>query len=171
MKEVNIYIKESCDTLDTKDGYYIAVMTTQGGKRKFSNSFKDTTNYRMIIQGAIDAISMLNQPCVINLFTNTTFGMSKIRKGDGSWKEFPKESINMDLLIKLKELIIKGKHELNNFYDKNLVDEAVETNGNPNHLVLKLSEDAYNKLNNKCKKEGRNINQIIESLINTYLNE
>ena len=39
MKEVNIYIKESCDALDTKDGYYIAVMTTQGGKRKFSNYF------------------------------------------------------------------------------------------------------------------------------------
>ena len=97
--------------------------------------------------------------------------VSKIRKGDGSWKEFPKESVNMDLLLELKELILKGGHELFNFYDKNLVDEAVETNGNPNHLVLKLNEATYNKLNNKCKQEGRNINQIIESLIYTYLNE
>lgn len=97
--------------------------------------------------------------------------MTKIRKGDGSWKEFPKESVNMDLLLELKELILKGGHELFNFYDKNLVDEAVETNGNPKHLVLKLNEATYNKLNNKCKQEGRNINQIIESLIYTYLNE
>lgn len=171
MKEVNIYIKESCDALDTKNGYYIAVMTTQGGRRKFSNSFKDTTNYRMIIQGAIDAISMLNQPCIINLFTNTTFGMSKIRKGDGSWKEFPKDSVNMDLLFELKKLILEGEHELYNFYDKNLVDEAVEACGNPNHLVLKLNEDIYSRLNKKCKQEKRSANEIIESLLSYYLNE
>ena len=172
MKEVNIYIKESCDSKVTKSGYYIAIMTTTGGKRKLTNSFSDTTNYRMIIQGAIDAISMLNQPCIINLFTNTAFGMSKIRKSDGTWREFSQEGVNMDLLNKLKDLIITGGHEMYNFYEKNLLDEALvayENDKSPNHIVLRLHEDVCDKLYDRCKQEKRSVSELIESLVARYL--
>ena len=171
MKEVNIYIKESCDSLNTKDGYYIAVMTTYGGKCKFSNSFSDTTNYRMIIQGAIDAIARLNQPCIINLFTNTTFGMSKIRKSDGTWRDYIKSSVNTELLNELKALILEGGHEVYNFYNKELVDEALEmydSDDNCNHVVIKLNNDVYGKLLNKCKQAGMNIDEFIEQMISEY---
>lgn len=172
MKEVNIYIKESCDSLDTKEGHYTAVMTTQGGKCKFSNSFPDTTNYRMIIQGAIDAISKLNQPCIVNLFTNTTFGMNKIMKSDGSWRDLPKNSVNIDLLKELKDIIIDGGHNIVNFYDKDLVDEAFESYENENtltHLVIKLNQNIYNKLNSKCKQEGKTPQEFIESMLESII--
>ena len=172
MKDVNIYIQESCDSIDSKNGSYIALMTTQGGKCRFSNSFSNTTNYRMTIQGAIDAISKLNQPCNINLFTTTTFGMSKIKKADGSWRDFPKSSINIDLLTELKAVILEGGHEIHNIYNKELVDEALEADGNDqplNHVVLRLNDDIYNKLINKCKKEKRTVNEIVESLLSQYL--
>lgn len=172
MKEVNIYIQESCDSMNTKNGQYTAIMTTQGKKVQISNTFTNTTNYRMIIQGAIDAISKLNQPCVVNLFTNTPFGMSKIRKSDGVWYDCPEESINSDLLNELKAVVVDGGHELNNFYNKDLVVEAFSAYKGEslnNHVILRLPDKLYNRLNDRCKQEGTNANDFIKSLLDSVL--
>ena len=121
MKEVNIYIKESCDAFTT-NGYYDALLTTHGKELRFSKSFSNTSHYRLIIQGAIDAIEKLNQSCIINLYTTAHFGMRRIRHSDGTWRTELGHSVNMDLLLELRDLIQNGGHKLNNIYDKELVN-------------------------------------------------
>lgn len=48
--------------------------------------------------------------------------MSSIRHSNGCWRTSVKQSVNVDLLIELKELLEEHGHELNNFYDKGSID-------------------------------------------------
>ncbi len=61
MKEVNIYIKETYDSVITKDGHYDVLLTTQGKELRFKKSFLNTAHHKLILYGAIDAIKKLNQ--------------------------------------------------------------------------------------------------------------
>lgn len=186
MKEVNIYVKESWDGLHTKEGSYIVLLSAQGKKLIFSRSFCNTTNYRLIIQGSIDAIKKLNQPCVINLYTNTNFGMSKIRNSKGEWRKDTKGDINTDLLDELKNLLIEGGHEINNFYDKNIVAKEIigkfkeDDGGEEQHLpsdeerkyvLINLSSHEYEKLLEKSMECGLSVKSLIKSILKGWIKE
>lgn len=185
MKEVNVYVKESWDGLHTQEGSYIVLLSTQGKELVFSRSFCNTTNYRLIIQGSIDAIKKLNQPCVINLYTNTNFGMSKIRNSKGEWRKNTKGGINTELLDELRNLLIEGRHEINNFYDKNIVAKEIigkfkDDDGEEQHLpndeerkymLINLSFREYEKLLEKSMEHGLSVKSLISSILKGWIKE
>ena len=51
--------------------------------------------------------------------------MSKIRNSKGEWRKNTKGDINTELLDELRNLLIEGRHEINNFYDKNIVAKEI----------------------------------------------
>lgn len=169
MKEVNIYIKESCDSMSTKEGSYDVLLTTVGKESRFKNSYPDTTNYRMMIQGAIDAIMKLKQPCVVNLYTRSQFGMSSIRHSDGRWRMVTKNSVNADLLEQLRNLVLEQGHELNNYYDKATVDREFFERGDiqspKRYIVANLPADVYNTLFKCSRKQGVTINELVKEIL------
>ena len=168
MKEVNIYIKDSCDGLYSKEGNYDALLTTQGKELRFSKSFSNTTNYRMMIQGAIDAIKRLKQPCIVNLYTNTAFGMRSIRHKNGCWRTEVKQSVNIDLLLELKDLVEEHGHVLNNFYDKEIIDmmfSKEEMLHDKKSVAVNLPLGVYEKLDLLSQQQGTTINELIKEVL------
>ena len=143
MKDVDIYIKEKYDS-DTKAGYYDAMLISQGKELIFSNFFDNTSHYKLVLQGAIDAVNKLNQPCLITMYTKIPFGMLKIRDKDGQWRSELGKSVNIDLLLDFKKLLVSRGHLLKNVYDKDVV-EAVLTSDKVHHDF----DSNFTKNNNK----------------------
>jgi len=171
--KVSIYIKENCDVHNTKCGRYKALIKTDTESNLIENTFSDTTNYRMIIQGAIDAISMLKQPYMIILHTNSTFGMSRIINSKGRFvdKVNPAKT-NADLLEKLRIAILLGGHTIINKYDSELVFNQFNDNSNApetKNINIELNYKTYIELKDKCKKDNINIKEAIEIALNKYL--
>ncbi len=174
MRLINIYVKESCDALNSKKGSYTTLLSTLEKQMKITKEFENTTNYRMIIQGVIDSIKKLKEPCEINLYTNTTFGMSRIRNKNGEWKDQVSETKpNMDLLVELRDLIIKGEHKINNFYDKTTVDKKIignEVSENINKKVsTSISQEMYEELRQKCCKKNIRIEDALKYALTEWL--
>jgi hypothetical protein len=100
MKSVVIYSIGSCDA-STRIGSYDALLDFEGRTRRLHRELHDTTANRLIIQGLIDAVCALKEPCQLKLTTATAIGVSKsaLKKG-----------VNADAVHELLEALTKGRH-------------------------------------------------------------
>ena len=108
MKKVEIYTDGACTGNPGKGGYG-AVLIYNGNEKQISCGFRKTTNNRMELRGAIDALKLLKEPCCVQLFSDSKYLTDAINKKwldswkKNGWKKSDKKPVlNTDLW---KELI------------------------------------------------------------------
>ena len=72
MKSVQIYTDGACKG-NPGPGGYGAVLLYKTYRRELSGGFRHTTNNRMEIFAAIAAVELLNEPCEITLYSDSSY--------------------------------------------------------------------------------------------------
>lgn len=110
MKEVTIYTDGSCRK-NPGPGGWGAVLTFNGREREISGGAADTTNNRMELTGAIEALAILKEPCRVTLVSDSKYLTDAINKGwlkswmAKGWKRSGEDIPNTDLWKKLVSLL------------------------------------------------------------------
>ena len=72
MKEVEIYTDGACSG-NPGPGGWGAVLLYQGRRKELSGAEKETTNQRMELKAAIEALSRLKYPCRVKLYSDSAY--------------------------------------------------------------------------------------------------
>jgi ribonuclease HI len=116
-KEVTIYTDGACLGNPGPGGY--GVLMYYGSQQKqISGGFRLTTNNRMEILAAIEALKVLKEPCAVTLYSDSRYLVDAMMKGwaerwqQNDWKRNQKERAkNVDLWEKLLDLC--QQHQVN----------------------------------------------------------
>lgn len=112
MKEISIYISNRCLSMsDKKPGSYVVKMEYRGRVKYIDGFTENTTSYRVLIMGMIEAIKLLKEPCKINVYNPVAVGLKKILNKKGEYKTTSLK-YNGDLLNELSELLSSGGHAI-----------------------------------------------------------
>ena len=86
MKQVEIYTDGACRGNPGKGGWG-AVLFFGGRERELSGGERETTNNRMELTAAIEALSCLKEPCIVTLTSDSRYLVDGMTKGWAkSWK-------------------------------------------------------------------------------------
>lgn len=113
--KVTIYIDGACSGNPGPGGYGI-LLQCKGTKKEIFGYELDTTNNRMELRAAIEALSSLKKSCNLQIYTDSKYLQVGITEWLSSWiknnwrKNNNKEIKNIDLWQKLYELI--NKHDI-----------------------------------------------------------
>jgi len=93
MKKVTIYTDGACSGNPGPGGYGAVLMydapTGDTIVKEISGGFASTTNNRMEITAVIEALKLLNQPCLVDLYSDSQYVINSIEKGwMAKWKSF-----------------------------------------------------------------------------------
>ncbi len=95
-------------------GGYGALLQWNGQEKEFSAGFRNTTNNRMELLGAIVALESLKRPCRVVLSTDSQYVVNGIEKGwakkwrANGWRRNKKEkALNPDLWARLLDAVEK----------------------------------------------------------------
>jgi ribonuclease HI len=117
MKHVNIYTDGACRNNPGRGGWG-AVLVYEGREKELSGGEPMTTNNRMELSGVIAALSVLKEPCLVTLTTDSQYVVNAIEKGwleswsKNGWKKSDKSRVlNVDLWEKLLDLLDVHKVE------------------------------------------------------------
>ncbi len=115
MKKVDIYTDGAC-TGNPGRGGFGAVLMYKGTQREISRGFRKTTNNRMELMAAIEALKLLKEECEVDLYSDSKYLTDTINKGwlfswiKNGWKKSDKKCVlNIDLWSEIAELIKKHK--------------------------------------------------------------
>lgn len=145
MKNVQIYTDGACrgNGKENAIGAYGIVLIYNDSKKEIKKAFRDTTNNIMELSAVIDALSMLKEPCKVELHSDSAYVINAINQNwlnnwqKNGWKTASKEPVkNKDLweelveLLKMHEVVfikVKGHSDniLNNRCDE-LANEAMD---------------------------------------------
>lgn len=111
MKKVTIYTDGACRGNPGKGGWGAVLM--YGGKMKeMSGGDKETTNNKMELTAAIEALKALKEPCEVELYSDSKYLTDAINQGwvyswqKKGWKKSDgKPALNVDLWEQLLELM------------------------------------------------------------------
>ena len=116
MKHVDIYTDGACRGNPGKGGWG-AVLVYAGKEREMSGGEPSTTNNRMELTAAIEALSALKERCEVTLYSDSKYMIDAIEKKwvyswrEKGWKKADKsQALNPDLWEKLLALL--EKHEV-----------------------------------------------------------
>ena len=141
MKTVTIYTDGACSG-NPGPGGWGAILIYGTHKRELSGGEADTTNNRMELTAVIQALSLLKEPCIVELWSDSKYVMDGLEKGwargwqkRGWIKSDKKPALNPDLWGRLLELEslhtlryhwVKGhaENEYNNRCDELAVAES-----------------------------------------------
>ena len=141
MKIVTIYTDGACSG-NPGPGGWGAILIYGTHKRELSGGEPDTTNNRMELTAVIQALSLLKEPCAVDLWSDSKYVIDGLEKGwargwkkRGWVKSDKKPALNPDLwdrLLELEEIHtlrchwVKGhaENEYNNRCDKLAVMES-----------------------------------------------
>ncbi len=110
MKEVTIYTDGACSG-NPGPGGWGAILQYGDVRKELSGGEAQTTNNRMELMGAISALSALNEPCMVALYTDSQYIANAINKGwlkgwkAKNWKRKDGELKNIDLWQQLDALL------------------------------------------------------------------
>ena len=126
MKTVTIYTDGACSS-NPGPGGWGAVLMYGAHKKELSGGEANTTNNRMELTAVIQALSMLKEPCIVDLWSDSKYVIDGLEKGwakgwkaRGWVKSDKKPALNPDLWEKLLPLLdthevifkwIKGHNE------------------------------------------------------------
>lgn len=79
MKEVEIYTDGACSG-NPGPGGWGAVLLYQGRRKELSGAEKETTNQRMELKAAIEALSSLKYPCRVKLYSDSAYLVNAFRQ-------------------------------------------------------------------------------------------
>ncbi len=140
-KTVTIYTDGACSG-NPGPGGWGAILLYGRHRRELSGGAADTTNNRMELTGAITALEALNEPCAVELYSDSKYVIDALQKGwargwkkRGWIKSDKKPALNTDLWEKLLALCdvhevhlhwVKGhaENEYNNRCDQLAVAES-----------------------------------------------
>ena len=141
MKQVTIYTDGACSG-NPGPGGWGAILMYGAHKRELSGGEADTTNNRMELTAVIRALSLLKEPCIVELWSDSKYvidglskGWAKGWKAKGWVKSDKKPALNPDLWDVLLALVqthevhyhwVKGhaENEYNNRCDQQAVLES-----------------------------------------------
>ena len=113
MKHVDIYTDGACRGNPGKGGWG-AILVYAGTERELSGGERSTTNNRMELTAAIEALSALKEKCEVTLYSDSKYMIDAIEKKwvyswkQKGWKKADKSpALNPDLWEKLLSLIEK----------------------------------------------------------------
>ena len=116
MKTVTIYTDGACSG-NPGPGGWGAILEWNGIEKEISGGASDTTNNRMELTGVIEALSLLKEPCVVELYSDSKYVIDALQKGwvygwqkKGWIKSDKKPAQNVDLWERLLPLV--ARHEL-----------------------------------------------------------
>lgn len=116
MKQVTIYTDGACSG-NPGPGGWGAILMYGAHKRELSGGEADTTNNRMELTAVIRALSLLKEPCIVELWSDSKYvidglskGWAKGWKAKGWVKSDKKPALNSDLWEQLLGLI--ARHEV-----------------------------------------------------------
>ena len=107
MKHVDIYTDGACRGNPGKGGWG-AILVYGTKTKEMSGGEKNTTNNRMELTGAIEALSILKEPCEVTLTSDSKYLVDAISKGwldswrKNGWRKADRSDVlNVDLWQKL----------------------------------------------------------------------
>ena len=116
MKTVTIYTDGACSG-NPGPGGWGAILEWNGVEKVISGGAADTTNNRMELIGVIEALSLLKEPCVVELYSDSKYVIDALQKGwvygwqkKGWIKSDKMPAQNVDLWERLLPLV--ARHEL-----------------------------------------------------------
>ena len=116
MKHVDIYTDGACRGNPGKGGWG-AILVYGTKMKEISGGERNTTNNRMELTGAIEALSMLKEPCEVTLTSDSKYLVDAISKGwldswrKNGWRKADRsEVLNVDLWQKL--IVQLEKHKI-----------------------------------------------------------
>ena len=116
MKTVTIYTDGACSG-NPGPGGWGAILDWNGIEKEISGGAPETTNNRMELTGVIEALSLLKEPCVVELYSDSKYVIDALQKGwvygwqkKGWIKSDKKPAQNVDLWERLLPLV--ARHEL-----------------------------------------------------------
>ena len=77
MKTVTIYTDGACSG-NPGPGGWGAILEWNGIEKEISGGASDTTNNRMELTGVIEALSLLKEPCVVELYSDSKIGRAHV---------------------------------------------------------------------------------------------
>ena len=111
MKKVEIYTDGACTGNPGKGGFG-AILVYNGNEKRISKGFRLTTNNRMELLGAIEALRLLKEKCEVTLTSDSKYLTDAINKGwlnswqKNGWKKADKKPVlNIDLWQELLYLV------------------------------------------------------------------
>lgn len=139
MKEVTIYTDGACSG-NPGPGGWGAILFYRSNSKEISGSEEHTTNNRMEITAAVQALSMLTEPCIVHLYSDSAYLCNAFEQHwvdhwmTNGWKTSSKKDVeNQDLwkeLLRLKSVhnvtFHKVKGHADNQYN-NRCDELART--------------------------------------------
>jgi len=113
MKKIDIFTDGACSG-NPGPGGYGAVLKYGTAVKELSRGYKNTTNNRMELLGAIVSLGILKEPCEITLYSDSKYLVDAINKGwvygwkKKNWvKSDGKKALNVDLWEQLLPLLQK----------------------------------------------------------------
>ena len=126
MKTVTIYTDGACSG-NPGPGGWGAVLRYQNVEKELSGGEAETTNNRMELTAVIRALECLNQPCVVELYSDSKYVIDALSLGwakgwqTRGWKKPDKKpALNPDLWQQLLELT--ERHEMRYHWVKGHAD-------------------------------------------------
>ena len=139
MKNVEIYTDGACTGNPGKGGFG-AVLIYNGNEKQISRGYRKTTNNRMELMAAIEALKLLKEPCNVELYSDSKYLTDAINQKwlvswqKNGWKKSDKKPVlNADLwgeIVRLTDIHnvtfiwVKGHagHKYNELCDTLAVD-------------------------------------------------
>ena len=112
MKTVEIYTDGACSG-NPGPGGWGAILRYKETEKELSGGAADTTNNRMELTAVIEALALLKEPCVVELYSDSKYvidGLSKGWQKRGWIKSDKKPALNPDLWERL--LALTDRHEM-----------------------------------------------------------
>ncbi len=106
MKEVEIYTDGACSG-NPGPGGYGAILKCAGVEKEISGGEAETTNNRMELMAPIQALKLLKEPCLVTIYSDSTYVVDAYNKGwiygweKNGWKRKDGALKNVDLLQEL----------------------------------------------------------------------
>ena len=111
MKTVTIYTDGACSG-NPGPGGWGAILEWNGVEKEISGGAAETTNNRMELTGVIEALSLLKEPCVVELYSDSKYVIDALSKGwvygwqKKGWKKSDNSpALNVDLWERLLPLL------------------------------------------------------------------
>lgn len=141
MKNVEVYTDGACTGNPGKGGFG-AVLIYNGNEKRISRGYRKTTNNRMELMAAIEALKLLKEECTVTLYSDSKYLTDAINKKwldswqKNGWRKADKKSVlNTDLWIQLISLL--EKHSVNFVWVKG------HSGNTYNEICDLLAVDAY----------------------------
>ncbi len=139
-QHVEIFTDGSCDTISGQGGW--GYLLRSGDRQKTASGFEAaTTNNRMELTAAVEALSALRTPCAVTIVTDSQYLKKAFTAGwlqnwqRNGWKTASKQPVkNKDLWLRLLEL--SAEHTLSWRWTQGHAGHA------ENELVDKLAQEA-----------------------------